>query len=362
MERLPMALTHKNLLPVIFLIFAAVFPVNYLGAQDAVPAEPVFFPAPPDTPRIQYLTRFSTSRDITGQRSRFVEYIMGKSEEKPIRKPYGIAIRRGKIYICDTMLGGLEIINLKEKTFDYFTPSGYGRLKKPINCFTDESGTLYVADAARRQVVLFDSTGRYLRAVGNPAEMKPTDVAVSGDKIWVSDLENHRILIFSGHTYRKIDSLPRTAAGEPGYLYSPTNLCLAGGRLYVSDMGDFRVKIYSAEGEFLSSVGGFGNTPGRFVRPKGIAVAPDSNLYVADAGFENVQIFNPGGNLLMFFGGTYRGPGDMWLPAKVIVDTEHLAYFRQYVDPAFQLKYLVFVTNQYGPDKISVYGYLEPKN
>jgi len=46
----------------------------------------------------------------------------------------------------------------------------------------------------------------------------------------------------------------------------------------------------------------------------------------------------------------------MWLPAKVTVDYEHLKYFQKYVDPGFHLKYLIFVTNQYGPDKINIYG------
>ena len=63
----------------------------------------------------------------------------------------------------------------------------------------------------------------------------------------------------------------------------------------------------------------------------------------------------------MFFGGPYKGPGDMWLPAKVIVDYDNLDYFRQYVDPKFNLKYLIIVSNQYGPDKISVYGAVSPK-
>ena len=63
----------------------------------------------------------------------------------------------------------------------------------------------------------------------------------------------------------------------------------------------------------------------------------------------------------MFFGGTYKGPGGMYLPAKVAVDYQNLAYFSNYVDPAFKLKYLIFVTNQYGPDKINIYGAVDSK-
>jgi hypothetical protein len=131
--------------------------------------------------------------------------------------------------------------------------------------------------------------------------------------------------------------------------------------VYVTDFGDFKVKIYNHKGEFLSAVGGFGSAFGQLVRPKGIAVDREDNLFVVDAGFENVQIFNKDGQLLMFFGGSTNSPGGMSLPAKVIIDYEHLSYFEKYVDPAFHLKYLVFVTNQYGSDKISVYGAVEMK-
>lgn len=63
----------------------------------------------------------------------------------------------------------------------------------------------------------------------------------------------------------------------------------------------------------------------------------------------------------MFFGGSYKGPGDMWLPAKVIIDYDNLNYFQKYVHESFDLKYLIFVTNQYGPSKINIYGFVETK-
>jgi len=51
----------------------------------------------------------------------------------------------------------------------------------------------------------------------------------------------------------------------------------------------------------------------------------------------------------------------MWLPAKIFVDYKNINFFEDFVVPAFELKYLIYVTNQYGPDKINVYGFLSPK-
>jgi DNA-binding beta-propeller fold protein YncE len=155
-------------------------------------------------------------------------------------------------------------------------------------------------------------------------------------------------------------SFPEMEPGDPGYLYQPANLSAEGDFIYVSDMGDNKVKVFSADGRFIRSAGGYGSYAGQLMRPKGIAVDSVSNLYVVDAAFENVQIFNSLGNVLMFFGGPYKTHGDMWLPADVTISYTGLEYFNRFVDPRFSLEYLIFVTNQYGPDKLNVYGFLQP--
>jgi len=321
----------------------------------------IIYPSPPDTARIQFLTSFSSSENATGKQKAFSRFIFGESPVLPIEKPYGIAVHSGKIYICDSGLGLLEVIDLEKNTFNYLDPQGGGKLKLPINCCVDDDGKIYVADGARRQVIVFDAKGSYSCAIGDTNKFKPTDVFVTGDKIWVANIKNNRIHVYSKETKQLLSTFPETEQGQPGFLYSPSNLWVTPDRVYVSDMGDFKVKIYTHDGKFLSSVGSNGSNPGQFVRPKGIAVDMDKDLFVVDAGFENTQIFNKDGKLLLYFGGPYKGPGDMWLPAKVIIDYDNLKYFQKYVSPAYDLKYLIFVTNQYGPDKVNVYGSVRPK-
>ena len=155
--------------------------------------------------------------------------------------------------------------------------------------------------------------------------------------------------------------MPELDKEDPGFLFQPTNLFVTQDLVYVSDMGDFNIKMFDHEGQYVKSLGSHGTRTGQFVRPKGIAVDRDTNLYVVDAGFENTQIFDTDGNLLLFFGGPYKGPGDLWLPAKVVIDYDNLDYFRKYVDPGYDLKYLVLVTSQFGPDKLNIYGAIEKK-
>ena len=82
---------------------------------------------------------------------------------------------------------------------------------------------------------------------------------------------------------------------------------------------------------------------------------------MVDAAFENVQMFTREGELLMFYGGPYEGPGYLYLPAQICIDTVNMDYFKDKVLPGYRLKFLILVTNQYGPDKVTIYGFIERK-
>ena len=323
--------------------------------------EIVIFPLPPDEPRIQFLTSINTSGDVSGRQSGFNRFLFGEAPEKPIIKPYGIFIRNGKIYIADSGAGGMEIIDLVNNTFEYFIPTGMGHLQLPINCYVDENDKLYVADSKRHQIVIFDEEGKYLDAFGGKENFKPTAVSVYKGNIYLANLEAQKIQVYDTTNFELINEFPDTNPKDSAYLFQPVNIFLANDRVYVSDFGDFKIKIYSLDGEFQKSIGEYGRNYGQFVRPKGISVDRDSNIYVVDAAFENTQVFNNEGELLMFFGGSYNGPGAMGLPAGIAITQELLDYFKPFVHENFELLQLIFVSNQYGPDKVNVYGNIKTR-
>jgi len=321
-----------------------------------------FFPAPPDVPHLQFLTGFSSETELGANLHRsFLMYLTGqKPRPKEISKPYGVAAHNHKLYICDTDYGAVLVMDLKTKSATVFMAQGQGVLKVPLNIAIDDDENFYVADSGRDQVVVFDKDQNYVAAIGKLGEMKPRDVAVDKNRIYVADFQNHNVHVLDKATRKPLFDIPHgpDATNAPRRLYSPTNLALdSKGRIYVSDTGAFHVQVYDTDGNYLRSVGSMGDSLGQFARVKGIAVDRDFRVYAVDAMSQVVQIFNEEGKLLTWFAEPGMS-GDMKvLPAKVMVDYEDVDFYQQFVAPNFKLEYLVLVMNQIGPHMVSVYGF-----
>ena len=332
-------------------------------AQPVVERKIAFFPPPPALPHIQYLRAFRGRKDVEEQ-SAFNRFVVGEKKDVQLDKPYGVAIYKGKIYVCDTNRT-VEVFDLEHKTFEPLKGAiGLGMLRQPINITIDAEGNKYVADSVREQIVVFDANDAYLKAYGTPGKWKPVDVVPFGNELYVADVANGLVVVLdrqSGETVRTIGD-----KGEPAErLDRPTNLAMdAEGTLYVTDIGRFQVVQFDREGQFKSAIGKPGDNLGSFTRPKGIALDREGHLYVVDAAFNNVQIFNREGRLLLFFGSAPKEkdvPGSLLLPAKVTIDYDNLQYFQSFVDPNFEAAYLILVTSQVGDHPVSVLAYGKEK-
>ncbi len=318
----------------------------------------IFYPPPPEPPRLQYLTSFSSSRDVEVAANPLDKFLFGEDpKEKTILGPYGLAWHKGKIYVCDVAQAVVLRLDLAAGKFEAVGRGGAGSLQKPINIAIDERGHKYVADHDRARVIVFGPDDAHLATFGQPGQFRPTDVLVDGNDLYVCDISQNEVEVLdrdSGAVRRSIQ--PKN--DEPGFLRKPTNLALDGGRnLYVVDTIDCRVTVFDPAGKFLRYIGAAGDVAGQFARPKGIAVDRAGFVYVVDAAFENCQIFDPKGEIALSFGGPGDVPGTMVLPTKVAVSEEGLDFFTRYAAPEFKLQYLVFVVNQYGPRKVNVYGF-----
>jgi DNA-binding beta-propeller fold protein YncE len=322
----------------------------------------VFYPRPPETPRLQYLTHLSGSEDAAQKRGGFERLVFGERQDADeVVKPYGVAIHDGTVYVCDSKRNLVNVFNLKQGKFGSLGFKNEGALTKPINIAVDDGGHKYVADASRSEVVVFDDTDTYLRAFGGEDLARPVDLAAFGDKIFVCDAEACQIVVFDRARLQYLYRFGEKGTAE-GQFARPTNIAVdRDGNLYISDTINGRIQKCDPQGQHLMTIGKLGDGLGQFARPKGVAVDRENRLYVVDAAFENVQIFDPEGRLLLFFSEAGNQPGQLNLPAQVVIDYDNVTYFEQYAGEDFDVEYLVLVTSQYGPRKVNVFGFGQPR-
>jgi DNA-binding beta-propeller fold protein YncE len=322
--------------------------------------EYVLFPSPPQQPRIQFLTAYSADLDVLPPLSGFRRLILGDRAGRQLAKPYGVAIRDGQILVCDTKLGVVVVFDLVAQTVEILGEGPNGQLGKPVNIAVDGDGTRYVADSKLNRVMVYDANNRYVRAIGDPEAWSPTDVAIIGKRLYVTDKKNGQVVLVEKATGEELRRFGQLEGGE-GNLFLPTNLALGvDGSVYVTETGSFRVVKFDDRGKLLQTFGSLGKLIGQFVRPKGVAVDREDRVYVVDASTEVVQIFNADGKLMLFFGGAGNRPGGLNIPAKVVIDYDNVDLFADRVAPGYKIEYLVLVTSQFGANKVNVFGFLEP--
>jgi uncharacterized protein (TIGR03663 family) len=203
------------------------------------------------------------------------------------------------------------------------------QLNTPRGIAIAPDGSLLVADSRNNRIQHFDAAGKILQTWGQASpgcpydQLPPADVPIGtfcepwaiatspdGQWVYVADTWNHRI--------QKLTSTgkPVKAWGNPNYdpvssdpfgLWGPRGIAVdAAGRVLVADTGNKRVVIYDSEGNFISQFGGGGISPGQLEEPVGLAFDPQGNLYVADTWNQRIQVFAPNAD------GTAYSPTFQW--------------------------------------------------
>jgi DNA-binding beta-propeller fold protein YncE len=309
---------------------------------------------------VQYLCRLNAGADVKRPRSTFARFILGEETRQAsdqISRPYGMAFWQGKLYVCDS--GGHRglVFDFAERDFRTFGEKGPFQVQMPINVGLGPDGEKYITDTVAGRVLVLDSQDQPVRALGARLGMKPCDVVWYEGELYVADLKTDTVRVLDpvqGVERRRIGG-PGSA---PGRFFQPTNLALGPeGHLFVCDTLNARVQVLDRNGSVVRIVGSRGRALGQLVRPKGIAVDRAGRLYVCDAAAETVLLYSREGRLLMALGGPGVDPGSLSLPAKVAISYDGVEHFAKYASPDFRVEYLVFVSNQLGPNKICVYGF-----
>jgi uncharacterized protein (TIGR03663 family) len=180
-----------------------------------------------------------------------------------------------------------------------------GQLSGPRGVAIAPNGELYVADAMNHRIQRFSEEGLQIGEWGTFATApeggtappgtfnEPWDVAVGPDgSVYVADTWNHRIQHFTadGEYLSSFGSFGQT--GDPASFWGPRAIAIDdGGRLFVADTGNKRIAIFDADGNALGQFGGFGLQLGGLDEPVGIGLDAEGRVYVADTWNQRIQVF-----------------------------------------------------------------------
>ncbi|MBT3205390.1 MAG: 6-bladed beta-propeller [Gammaproteobacteria bacterium] len=307
------------------------------------------WPAPPEQARIRYLGSLKTSEiGDEVQKLSVSDILLGKKKEDSnnvLTSPYGVhSNSNGKVFVTDTGNSGLVVFDLIQNTVSHWGKSGSGLLTKALGITSDTQGNVYVSDTYDKRIVVFDKDGNYLNAFGGKDVLViPSGLAFNDttQQLFVADAKKNQILVFDNQG--KIQFTIGEKGNEPGKFNFPTNISLnkENSLLFVADSMNFRVQVFKMDGTFVDTFGVNGNRPGDFSRLKGIGLDTEGHVYAVDAAFNNFQILDQAGKLLLAVGRASVEADGFYLPTGLHVDRNNK----------------IFVADQYN-QRIQMFQYL----
>ena len=252
---------------------------------------------------------------------------VGDTKLRELQRPTsGLTQSDGTVLVVDAGLKAVVRFDFAKKDFDVWDQSGRRRgFKSPIAVAEDGKGGFLVTDSELGRVIRLGPNGEPRGEFGAKILTRPTGLArdPKSGAIFVADSATHQIRKFdaSGRLTRTIGGPGETI----GRFNGPTYLSFSDDRLFVADTLNFRIQSFDANGRAPRAFGRAGLYVGQFTRPKGVAVGDGGRIYVVESQEDHLLVFDPDGRLLLPIEG--RGAvGPFYLPAGVWTDAKRNVY------------------------------------
>jgi DNA-binding beta-propeller fold protein YncE len=179
--------------------------------------------------------------------------------------------------------------------------SALGLFYGPRSIALLDDDRLLVTDTGNHRLQLLDREGNFISQVGNggkpgnlPGQFnEPVGLAVAPQgSIYLADTWNGRVQQLASNL-SPLSEWRVNAWRSQSINNKPYVAVDSAGRVYVTDPEGYRVLIFSASGEYLGRFGHYGLDANSFGLPNGIAIDAQDNVYVADATNNRVLKFPP---------------------------------------------------------------------
>lgn len=240
----------------------------------------------------------------------------GAFGEDDLAEPIGVAYRAGRLYVTDAARNRLAVYDTAGLRLEEWRGDALGLLR-PMHLSVGSDGFLYIADYLEDRVAVVGPDGSLVRYEGGgsgsePGELDaPGGAAMIGQRLFVADFYNHRVDRFGPGDPVALGRPGRVLSGR---LHYPTDVA-TDSLVYVADAYNHRIQVFRPDGGHVRSWGGPlgtgipGPWRGWFRVATGVEVAA-GRVYVADFYNHRIQVFTASGRYLGQIADSLRLPTD----------------------------------------------------
>lgn len=257
----------------------------------------------------------------------------------PLDQPSGLAVADdGALYVVDAIKNQVRVFDASGNALATWgeagTKPGQFLFNYPTSPFAwgdiaiDSDGAIFVLDPSNSRVQKFTPDGEFLLTwgslgTGDDQFQLPTGIWVDGDgKVYVADIG--RVQVFSGEG--DVLSVWETTTDSDVVIDIPGDIVAdESGKIWVTDTVMHQLVGFDGAGAIGEQVGGIGDDPGEMRNPSGMTIDAAGNLYVAEYDGDRVQIFGSDGEPLGFVG-SGEGPDALLNPSYVTIAADGTLY------------------------------------
>lgn len=319
--------------------------------DGTAPQAELVWPASPETARLQYAGLLQGEANFSSGNSaersagaRVFRWLVGLGQARDdvqelIRPQSGMVDDRGRIFVTDAGRSAVVVFDEQgAKLSIWDRATAVDRFVTPVGIAGGHNGEILVADADLGFIARLDASGEPAGTVGRGLLSRPTGIATdeASGRLYVADTGDHNVKVFS-NAGELINTIGKRGTA-PGEFNGPTHMSIDTDNLYVADTLNARVQVLALDGTPVGDIGQRGLFVGNLVRPKGVTFDQDGNVYVIESYFDHLLIFDQSGQLLLPVGGTGAAIGQFFLPAGIWSDASN----RIFVADMFNGRIVIF--------------------
>ncbi|MCA9927301.1 MAG: hypothetical protein KC419_02440, partial [Anaerolineales bacterium] len=229
------------------------------------------------------------------------------AEPGQFNEPWDLAVDNQFVYIADTWNHRIQkfthagdlvgVFGASGSAADAPDTNGLGLFFGPRDVMLYGDDQLLVTDTGNHRIQVLDRNGNFISQIGSQGGtlgqmFEPVGLTAgpNGD-VFLADTWNGRVQQFTSDLFAfnewQVNAWSGNSINNKPYIASDRD-----GRIYVTDPEGYRVIIFNAQGEYLARFGTFGTDMNAFGLPNGIFIDGDDNIYIADAGNNRVLKFD----------------------------------------------------------------------